>query len=439
VDEQAVNTQDAAPQAPPPEPGFRRLLAFGPGIVFVLCAVGPSDLVSGSVAGSAYGYSLLWLLVLALLARYLILDATARYVMVSGETLLAGFGRISRWILLLWFLMVLLKRHLSGLVKLVLLGTASHIVLPLPTPHSVAIWGLSWWVIGFALMYWGRYGVIEKLSKPLAFLLGACLAAAAIMSRPAPAELVTGVLSPVIPTEPGLYGPVVVLMTVMSATASFSNLKYSAFVHEKGWRSASFLRGQRMDLLLSMGSVFCMLAMIQIAAAGLLRPRGIEVGAIEDLIPIFSQVLGDWGRIVLGVTLWALAFSNYLGSTTSYGIMISDVYYRFIRRDPEIAERNQAAGKMPAYRWLVLYVFISPLYVFFFTDWTPVWLLLLQDAAGLLSLPLIILAVLRLTIDKKIMGIHVNNWFTNVVLLLTTVAAVYLGYNGAAELLRSGS
>lgn len=437
MNEKAVATESVEADVSRRGKILRRFLALGPGLVFVLCAVGPSDLVSGSVAGSSYGYSLLWLLGAALIARFLILHATARYVMVSGESLLAGFGRISRWILLLWFLVVLLKRHLSGLVKLVLLGTASHIVLPLPTPHSAAIWGLSWWILGFALLYWGRYGLIEKLSKPLAFLMGSCLAAAAIMSRPDPAALVTGMVTPVIPTEPGLYSPVVVLMTVMAATASFSNLKYSAFVHEKGWRTESFLRSQRLDLLTSMGSIFCMLAMIQIAAAGLLKPHGIEVGTIEDLIPIFSEVLGDWGRIVLGVTLWSLAFSNYLGSTTSYGIMISDVYYRFIRRDPEIAERNQAAGRMPAYRWLVLYVFVSPLYVYFFTDWTPVWLLLLQDAAGLLSLPLVTLAVLRLTTDRGIMGEHVNGWVTNIVLVLTTITAVYLGYNGAAELLSS--
>ena len=400
-----LTTENAAPEASLRGSKLRRFLAFGPGVVFVLCAVGPSDLVSGSVAGSAYGYSLLWLLIVALFARFLILDATARYVMVSGESLLAGFGRISKWILLLWFLVVLLKRHLSGLVKLVLLGTASHIVLPLPTPHSAAIWGLSWWVFGFVLMYWGRYGVIEKLSKPLAFLLGACLAAAAIMSKPAPVDLLTGALTPVIPTEGGLYSPVVVLMTVMSATASFSNLKYSAFVHEKGWRTASFLRGQRMDLLMSMGSLFFMLAMIQIAAAGLLKPRGIEVGAIEDLIPIFSEVLGDGGRIVLGVTLWALAFSNYLGSTTSYGIMISDVYYRFIRRDPKIAERNQAPPVrcQPTAGWCSMSS--SPRSTSSFSRTGP--------RSGCCSCrmrraccryPLIVLAVLRLTADKKIMG-----------------------------------
>ena len=416
------------------ESWWRRAAALGPGLLFVICAVGPSDLVSGSVAGSTYGYSLLWLLGLALFARYLILDATARYVMVSGESLLGGFGRISRWIPLSWGVAVLIKRHLSALVKLVLLGAASHLLLPLPTPYSEAIWGLSWWTLGFALMYWGRYRVVERLSRPLAVTMGLCLGAAALMSGPEPVEIARGILTPMIPAEPGVYSPIVVLMTVMSATASFSNLKYSAFVHEKGWKDPVFLRRQRTELLVSMAGMFCMFAMIHIAAAGLLRPRGIQVEEIEDLIPIFSTVLGPAGRIVLAVALWSLAFSNYVASTTSYGIMISDVYYRFVRRDPDVAARNQAAGELPAYRWLVLYVFVTPIYVYFFTDWTPVWLLLFQDAVSLLSLPLVTTAVLWLTMNKRRMGPLVNGWFTNVVLVATTLTAFYLGFHGALDL-----
>jgi Mn2+/Fe2+ NRAMP family transporter len=408
-------------------------LALGPGLVFVLDSLGPSDLVTGSIAGAKYGYSLIWLLVAALFARFVIVDATARYVMVTGESLLAGFGRISRWIALLWFGVTILMRHLAALTKIVLLGSAAHLVLPLPTRYSVAIWGLSSWTAAFALMYWGRYRLFEKLCKPFAVILGSCLVITAVLSRPDPADLVRGVLTPVLPMGQGLYSPALVVMAVMSASmASFGNLKYSAYVHEKGWRDLSFLPHQRRELLASMCGMFCMLAMIQIAAAGALKPRGIEVGRLEDLVPIFADALGYGGRTILGVTLWSIVFTSALGET-GYGIMISDVYYRFVRPSPAAAQRNQAAGEMPAYRWMVLYVFLSPLYAVF-TGWTPVGLVLVKAAANVSILPIAILAVLRLTADKKIMGTHTNGWFTNIVLGLTTLLALYLGYRGVVEL-----
>lgn len=369
----------------------------------------------------------------ALVARFVIVDATARYVMVTGESLLAGFGRVSRWIALSWFAVTVLTRHLSALTKLVILGSAAHLVFPLPTRHSIAIWGISSWVAAFALVYWGRYRLFEKLCKPLAVVMGCCMVVAAILSRPDPADLVRGALTPVLPMGQGLYSPALVVMAVMSAaTASFGNLKYSAYVHEKGWRDVSFLPNQRRELLLSMCGMFCMLAMIQIAAAGALKPRGIEVGKLEDLIPIFADVLGYGGRTILGLTLWSIVFTSALGET-GYGIMISDVYYRFIRRSPAFTQRNQAAGEMPAFRWMVLYVFLSPLYAVF-TGWTPIGLVLVKAASNVLVLPIAILAVLRLTADKRIMGAHANGWVTNFVLGLTTLVALYLGCRGVIEL-----
>ena len=430
-------TEVAAPATP--QRGFlSRALTLGPGLVFVLDSIGPVDLVTGSMAGAKYGFSLLWLLVAALAARFLIVDATGRYVMVTGESLLTGFGRISKWLAVVWFVVTVLTRHLSAVTKIVVLGGAAHLLLPLPTRHSIAIWGILSWMAAFALIYWGRYRLFEKLSKPIAMTMLSCLAVVAILSKPDPASLIKGALTPVLPTEPGLHSPALVVMAVLAAaTASLSNLKYSAYVHEKGWRSLSFLRTQRMDLLVSMGVMFCILATIQIAAAGALQPRGIEVGKLEDLIPIFADLLGYGGRILLGVALWSIVFTSALGET-GHGIMISDVYYRFIRRSPVVGELNQTAGEMPAYRWMVLYVFVSPLYALF-TGWTPVGLVLLKSASTLLMLPIVVLAVLRLTADRKIMGVHANGWFTNIVLVLTTVAAAYLGCQGAIELLGSGS
>ena len=147
------------------------------------------------------------------------------------------------------------------------------------------------------------------------------------------------------------------------------------------------------------------------------------------MIPIFAEVLGYGGRAVLGVTLWTVVFTSYLGGGTAYGILFSDIHYRFIRRSTVIDQQGHAAGEMPAYRWVVLYIFLSPLYVFF-TDWTPVGIVLMKSAMNLLLLAPVTLAILWLTASKKIMGEHRNGWFTNTVLVLVAVTTLYLTYQG---------
>jgi Mn2+/Fe2+ NRAMP family transporter len=241
-------------------------------------------------------------------------------------------------------------------------------LLPLPTPYSTAIWGWASWVAGFALMFWGRYKAVERLSKPLVVLLGGCLAAAALLSKPDVGALVTGALTPTMPESRGLYGPFLVMIAVMSAAAgSTGNLKYSAYVHERGWRDTSFLRAQRIDLVL----------------------------------------------------------------------MMTDAYHRHLRpsRPDASSDPNEGSAHLTAFRWLTLYTFLSPLYVFM-TDWNPIGLVLAQSASSVLGLPVIIFIILRLTSNRKVMGEQANGWLTNVILAAAALTTVYLGIEAGLEFLQ---
>lgn len=413
----------------------QRALAAGPALVYVLGSIGPSDLVSGSIAGSTYGYSLIWLLLLGLTAKFFVADATARYVIASGESLLAGFGRLNRWALLLWFLVAVFQRHASTLAKLLLLGGAAHMACPLPTPHSAAIWGFVSWTAGFFAMYWGRYRLLEKASLYLGAAMGACLLGAAWLSRPDAALMLHQTFYPVLPAENAAYGPAMVVLVLLSATTpTIGGLKYSAYVHEKGWRNVSFLAAQRRELVAGMAGLFVMLAAIQVAAAGALHPRGIQVKKLDDLIPVLADILGPNGAILLGAGLWTILFCSYLGNGTSYGIMFSDLYYRFARKGVDIDSEGRSAGQMPAFRWVVAVLYVSPLYGLF-TDWSPIGVLVFKSVANLVVLPVVVVFVFLLTSDRRRMGELVNTPLSKFMLVLTGASALYVTWQGVLEVL----
>lgn len=410
-----------------------RLGAIGPGIVFVLSSTGSRDLLSNSIAGSTVGMGLVWVLLVSILIRGFILDASARYVLSTGNSLLGGVGGKGRAAVWLWFGATLFRRHAQSLVRLMLLGTAAHFVCPLPTPHSIAIWGTASWFAGFAILYWGRYEGIERASKAFALVIGLTLAAAALLSRPDPAALLAGVFDPVLPSRGGSFSPAIVLMAIISsAVGGFGNLNYSAYVHEKGWRSPEVFRTQRWDLIAGMAGMLLMHVLIQVAAASALRPRGLQVSKVEDLIPIFSTVIGSWGTIVFGALLWGMLFSSHVTATAANAIMLTDVWYRFIR-PPATAIANSAGS--PFYRGITGYLCLSPLYVFF-TGWTPVGLVLAYGVISILALPLISGMILWLTSDRRVMGEHVNGWLSNAVLVFSVVMALFLGQEGLPDLLK---
>ncbi len=390
--------------------------------MYLVSSIGPSDLVANSAAGANFGYSLIWVALVSSISLFVVLEAMSRYVMVTGESLMAGYQRVGRWVVWMILGFIVLKRHLSNLVHILIMGVALNMIAPLGSPHSEQIWSALICTFGFGLIYWGRYPAVEKASKPLLFIMGGCLILAAIGSRPDLAAIADGLLRPALPESDGFYSPVLVTMALVgAAVGSTTTLKYPAFMYEKGWRDPSFRRRQRLDLLFTALGSLVLAAIIQIAAAAVLQPRGLQVKNLDDLAPLFEFTLGRWGRIALGLCLWATVFSTYLGSNTGYALMATDIYRRVVKG------RESVGSADPLFRGFLAWFCISPMYVLW-TSWKPVPVVLITGMIFLVLFPLIVFVLLKITNDRNLMGQHTNSWFTNLwlsLLALSIVAATY--------------
>jgi Mn2+/Fe2+ NRAMP family transporter len=407
-------------------------IQLGPGLVFVLAAVGPQDLIVNSTAGAGYGYALLWTVLLVVIARFVLLEATARFVVVTGKTLMSGYAEAGNWTTRLILFAIVVKRHLNGLSQLLLLGSSLHLIAPLPMRWSLVFWSLLSWILGFSMMYWGKYKFIERFSKPMAVILGGTLLLIAVAARPDLTQVAKGIFIPSIPDGYG-YSPALVILALIGAgSGSLGNLKYAAFVHEKGWNSLAFLRKQRIDLCIGGLSLFFMLAMMQIAAAGVLYPSTIKLREIEDLLPMFTSALGFAGRFVLGICVWSAVFTTYLGSCTGDCLLVSDIYYNNLRR-PAGGKTIGNHSSTQAYRWTLAFACLSPLYVFF-TSLEPLFLVLLSSAVVALLLPVMTGVLLWLTTRKDTMGTHVNGPVATAMMVCISLATFYLAYQNALEL-----
>ncbi|MBI3666264.1 MAG: Nramp family divalent metal transporter [Acidobacteria bacterium] len=422
-----------AETAPPRRAGWS---SIGPGLVFVLTVVGTGDIVSNAAAGARYGYALLWALALTLLLRYVWVNATARYVLVTGESVLQGYGRLGNWIVWIVLSAAILSRHITNLYKVVLMGTSADLLLHLPTPYSAAIWSVFFTCLAFAMMFWGGYPAIERSCKFLIGLLGAALVAAALLSHPQPAAILRGVLVPSFPKTQGFYDVVLLLTAFIGTEAgSMTNLTYSYFIRERGWRGVSCLRQQRFDLAVSVGCMFLMGAMLQVAAAGTVHPLGAKLQSTGDLMRIFTQTLGLPGRICFALGLWAAAFNGFIGGTTGYGLMVRDICRNFIPRlkRPTSAAGKEEAKKDPIFRWSVAFWSFSPLYILF-TGVSPVWLVLAVSSLVVALIPILALCLLMITNDKNLMGPYRNGWFVNAVITFLVLIAVYFTYRNGVDL-----
>lgn len=384
-----------------------RLLALGPGVVYLVSSVGPTDLVTNSASGANHGYSLIWVSLISSISLFVVLEAMSRYVLVTGESLMAGYQRVGRWVVWMVLGFIVLRRQLSNLVHILIMGVGLNMIAPIDSPYREQIWSAVSCAFGFALIYWGRYAAVEKVSKPLLFILGSCLILAAIGSSPDVAEIANGLIHPTLPVSDGFYSPALVAMTLIgAAVGSTTTLKYTAFMYEKGWRDASYRRQQRRDLLFTALGSFAFAAIIQVAAASVLRPRGLQVENLDDLAPLFEFTLGEWGRVTLGLCLWATVFSTYLGSNTGYALMATDIYHRLVKG------RESRGSADPLFRILVVFFCVTPMYVLW-TNWKPVPVVLFTASVFLVLFPVLLFVLLKITNDRTLLGDHVNNWWTN--------------------------
>ena len=243
------------------------MASVGPGFVYGLTVLGTGDVVSNSTAGAGYGYQLIWALGLTMVFRYIWVNTSAKYVLVTGESLMAGYGRVGTWVPLLISLSFFPLRHFTNMYLILIMGNSAHLAVPLPTEWSAKIWGIFFMLIGFAMMFWGGYGVIESFCKGLTAVMALSLLIAALLSDPDPVAILQGAFIPSLPQAHGLYSAVLILMALIGNEAgSTSNLTYSYFIREREWNSVSYLKQQRFDLAVSVVGLFILGALLQIAA-----------------------------------------------------------------------------------------------------------------------------------------------------------------------------
>lgn len=398
--------------------------------------MGPGTFLSSAVAGATYGYSLIWALGLALLFRYVWVNTAAAYVLVTGESLLQGYARMGRWLVWTSLAVTILVRHSSNLYTVLLMGSAAHLLCPLPTPASRAIWSVALTLLGVVMMIWGGYPLIERGCKVVIVILGVSLPVAAMFSHPDPAAILRGMFIPTIPNSQGLYSAMLLLAAMIGAQAgSMSNLSYTYFATEKGWRGAEDLPRQRVDLITSTVCRFGMGTLLQVAAAATLLPLGIRPESAEHLVRIFSESMGLMGKVIFGVGLWGICFSSFIAGTMGYSLIVRDICRRFVpglKVAGDSPVMTQPTRRDPVYRWSVALLGLSPLYIVFLNV-EPVALTLLVRSMVVIVIPILVGSLMKIANDRTLMGEHRPGWFSNLVMALLVVISVYLTVKNAGE------
>ncbi|XCF05799.1 Nramp family divalent metal transporter [Tamlana crocina] len=290
-----------------------KLKNLGPGLLFAGAAIGVSHLVQSTRAGADFGLALLWALLLAHLFKYPFFQFGPRYATATGESLLDGYKKLSKGILILYFVLNLATIFtVQAGVTIVTAGLASTLFGDF---INLKVWTIIIISTCLLLLVIGRYKLLDRLMKIIVITLTISTIIAISIALLKHTERLS--FKQVLPENPLDIAFLIAFMGWMPAPLDISvwqslwtveknndtkryNTKSALFDFNIGYISTIFL-----------GTGFVLLGALVMFNSGETFSDSATVFS-SQLIGMYTTNLGNWAYIIIGLAAFTTMFSTTL-------------------------------------------------------------------------------------------------------------------------------
>ncbi len=329
----------------PPETLRGRLRYLGPGLVLTASVVGSGELLVTTSLGAKAGFALLWLVIVGAAVKVWVQVELARWTILSGQTALAGYGKVGPrigpmgWINWLWIGLDTAKNFQRGGV---IGGTAAACSIAVPiaggelSRTSLVLWTIIVTAVSVLLMSTSRYSVVEQVTT-ISVVVFTTSTIALVLALPftsysySAADFGTG-LSFAIPA--GTIG-LALAMFGSTGVGADDMTNYTFWCLEKGYarwtgpddgteeralRAEGWLKVMQVDVLVSW--VICTLTTLAfyVMGASVLAPqKAVPEGndVITTVSRIYTDTLGPWAEVVFLIGAVTVLFSTHVAAVAA--------------------------------------------------------------------------------------------------------------------------
>lgn len=401
------SAQNKAETAPAEKIGFLSYLkAIGPAIVISAVVVGPGSVTTASTMGATYSYQLLWVVVLAALASFFYQLPAIRITMNTGNSIMDSvYLRYGKKVSVPFYCCLLFGTCVFQAGNFIGAAMAMQYLLP---GLSLLAWTILMVLLGFVLVWLGKYALLENFTKLLVAVMVAAFLFTAIGSSPAVGQVVSEGFSFRLPNNNYM------LILAMVATTMVPDIPVSlSALHKKKYCDPSApesklslenkLKLARLDLSVGCIVTTVITVSIIICSAANLFPKGIVVSSASDMAEQLTPIIGRYAGVLFSLGLWAAAFSSGM-----FRIELMPLLY------------NQATGQeenMKAIRSRALMIVTAAVPILIVMLWgsAPASLIVTAQAINGILLPFICAVVWKISSDQSYLGKNANRMWFNVV------------------------
>ena len=387
------------------------LSVMGPGIITANVDNDAGGITTYSLAGSQFGYDLVWLFIPMIIALAIIQEMGVRMGVVSGKGL-ADLIREKVGLKLTFVMMVALLAANMGNILAEFSGIAvSSGIFGVPKVVALPVAALFVWL----LVVKGTYKSVEKVFL-LASLVYLSYIVAGYLSQPNWALAAHNVVVPQISLNTAYITMVIGL--VGTTIAPWMMFYIQSSVVEKGITLKN-LKYSKIDAILGAIVVNIVAFFIVIACAATINAHGIQVNNVADVSTALTPLAGQYASL-----LFAFGFLN--ASLFAASILpLSTAYYVCESLGFE-AGVSKSFREAPIFHGLYLGLIILAVIVIMMPNVPLLSILYLSQVANGILLPFLLILMLLIINDKSIMGEHVNSRLFNYIAWATVVIVMGL-------------
>lgn len=404
----------------PPQTWGQKLKMIGPGFVVAATGVGTADMITAIVIGTSFGMTFVWAIIVGAILKYFLNEGVGRWYLATGQTILQGWHSLGRWATGYFGVYSVIWGYIYGAAAALTCGLGMHAMFPI---MPVWAWAVVHSLVGFALVWTGRYLLFERIMTVLIGVMFITIIGTALLFLPSLGEFAGGIV-PKVPD--GSF--VLALGLIGGVGGTITMASYGYWLKEKGWNGKGWISIMRLDAkaAYAMTGLFSMAALI--IGAKFLYGTDVELRGDQGLINL-AQMLGEeFGtplRWLFLVAFWSAAFTSLLGVWNGVPYLFADFIKTIRLKKGEVKSVKPVSEKEPMYRLYLAWLTFPPMLIFFFGK--PVELIILYGALGALFMPFLAISLVVLLNSKRVEAEYRNKWLANAVLIGSVLMFVFLG------------
>ena len=383
--------------------GLKLLKNSGPGALAAAAFFGPGTVTICSMAGAQYGFSLLWALLLSILATMVLQEMSARLGLISKKGLAEAIrtsirNKIVRSFIVLLMISAIIignSAYQAGNISGGILGLSSFIPLwELDAFGNVYnLWPLAIGAIAFMFLYLGNYKILERMLIVFVIIMSLSFLIAALLTNPDWSQILKGSFVPQFPD-----GSLFMIIGLIGTTVVPYNLFLHASLVQEKWNSPSDLPSLRKDSRRSilLGGLVSM--SIIITAAAIPNPN---ISSMTELAVGLKPIYGASAGYFLGIGLFAAGISSALTAPLAAAYVAQGCF----GWEKDLKNRKS--------RMIWSLVLISGV-VFAIIGKSPLEIIKFAQISNGLLLPIVALLLIWIMNKKNLMGEFVNSRFQNI-------------------------